>query len=118
MGNTVWILKEGQESDDWDHSLLLTYETQLDAICDDLKISKLSHFYDFSILAEEFETQDTPKFIYPREISPDLLKLLSALKSDKSKLNDLELIEEIEDCIKKLNEAYDLNSRVRIAIIP
>jgi hypothetical protein len=32
MGNTVWVLKEGQNEDDWDHSFILREEKALDRL--------------------------------------------------------------------------------------
>ena len=55
MGDTIWVLIEGQESDDWDHSVLLREQKGLDRLAEILSVAKLSELFDFSAYAEEVE---------------------------------------------------------------
>ena len=54
MGDTVWVLREGQQSDDRDHSLVLREKKGLDRLAKVLGVKKLSALFDYSIYNEAF----------------------------------------------------------------
>ena len=120
MGNTVWILSEDSDEDDWDHSLLLVHEKSLDKLADQLSVKKLSGFYDHSILAEEYGGTIEPNYIIPDDLESVLKPLVTAIRNgDAGKLNgDAEIIEELEDCLEKVIVAKSRDSKVRLAIVP
>ena len=69
MGDTIWVLKEGQEEDDWDHTLILHNEKSLKLLSKEIGVKSLSEFFDYSILNEEFDVPDTDsKYSKPSEI--------------------------------------------------
>lgn len=120
MGNTVWILSESNDSDDWDHSLILKLEKSLNKLASEIGVAKISDFYDNSILAEEFGEEVEPLFSDPAEIEPVLNALIVAIKQGQSpKLQrEAELMEELEDCVSKVTLAKSNGERVRVAIVP
>ena len=120
MGDTIWVLKEGQEEDDWDHTLILRNEKSLKLLSEEIGVKSLSEYFDYSILNEVFDAPDTnPKYSKPSEIRLTLEALISKIKSSESKTeeND-ELLEELEDCLKKVNEAEMEKCNVRLSIVP
>ncbi len=40
MSDTLWILKDGQDEDDWDHSLILSEEKVLSRLAKELNIKE------------------------------------------------------------------------------
>lgn len=120
MGNTIWLLSEDREEDDWDHSLILVNEKQLDKLADELNVKRLSDVYDHSILAEEYGGRVKPKFVIAEELENVLDSMIRAIrKGSASKLNkDNEIIEELEDCLKKVSSAKSKGLKVRLAIVP
>ena len=120
MGNTVWVLKEGQDDDDWDHSLMLKEEDKLNALCKKHNVKPLSDLLDYSILNEEFgDGGDSPNFLNPSEIKPTLAILINLIKEGKSNLKQAtEVLDELEDCLQKVSEAESEHSKIRLSIVP
>lgn len=120
MGNTVWVLKEGQNEDDWDHSFILREEKALERLAKKLKVKKLSDYYDYSVLNEEFDGPDTEtNYVKPVDVKKSLEALINAIKDDASDIKSTsKIMDELEDCLKKVNEAEKENCDVRLSIIP
>ena len=120
MGNTVWVLSEETEEDEWDHSLLLAHEDALNRMADQLGITRLSDFYDHSILAEEYGEEIEPNFVETEEVEFVITSLLAAIREGNAdSLNgDTELIEELNDCLEKVVIAKKQDCQVRLAIVP
>lgn len=120
MGDTVWILKEGQNEDNWDHSLILREEKTLNRLAKKLKIKKLSDFYDYSVLNEEFDGPDTePNYVSPIDVKKSLQTLITAIREGDSGIeapNDI--VDELEDCLQKVAEAEKEKCNIRLSIIP
>ncbi len=120
MTDTIWVLREGQEEDDRDHSLILREEKSLKRLSKELGVKSLPEFFDYSILKEEFNGPDTePNYSKPSEILPTLEALIIKIKSGESNIErSEELLEELEDCLKKVVEAEDEKCSVRLSIVP
>ena len=120
MGNTVWVLSQDIDEDDWDHSLILVHEKSLDMLADQLSVKRLSDFYDYSILAEDFDEEVEPNYVSADELESVLNSLITAIRDGiAGKLNeDTEIIEELEDCSGKVSNAKRNGSKVRFAIVP
>lgn len=54
MGNTIWVLQEGHEETDFDHSVMMDEEKKLDRLSKELGVKKLSDFFDYSEMEAEF----------------------------------------------------------------
>jgi hypothetical protein len=120
MGNTVWILSDSQDSDEWDHTFLLKNEKPLNKLCKELGLKKLSDFFDLSVLAEEFDGEAEPNYSDPAELEIVLQALLAAIQKGKSTQikNETEVLEELQDCLQKVLSAKANKEKVRVAIIP
>jgi hypothetical protein len=55
MGHTIWVDVQGRAEDDVpsDNSIMLRLEEQLERLAEKLGVSKLSSFYDYSVLEDE-----------------------------------------------------------------
>jgi hypothetical protein len=120
VGNTIWILKEGQDEDNWDHSLILSEEKALNRLAKKLKIKQLSDLYDYSVLNEAFDGFDTePNSVRPMDVKKSLQALITAIKDGGSGINSPgEIVDELEDCFRKVADAENDNCNVRLSIIP
>jgi hypothetical protein len=120
MGDTVWVLPEGKEEDDWDHSLTLREEKGLNKLSEALGVKKISDLLDYSIQAEEFGQELQPNYVEPNELESTLSSLVTALKEHhpayKPKRAD-ELLEELEDMLAKVRKAAEDGVRVRLSVI-
>jgi|GEM_PF-3293580 len=120
MGDTIWVLKEGQDEDGWDHTLILSEEEEFKRLSKELGLKKLDDLLDYSILNEEFGGPDTdPDYLNPSEVKSTLEAFISAIKSGKSKIEAVDdILEELEDCLKKVIEAENEQCKVRLSVVP
>ena len=120
MGNTIWVLKEGQDEDNWDHSLILRHEKALKRLAKQLNVRKLADFYDYSVLNEEFGGPDTaPRYADLPEVKHTLQALIAAVNEGDSRIpSPKEVVEELQDCLEKVIAAEKADCRVRLTIIP
>jgi hypothetical protein len=127
MGTTLWVLSKNEmaDGDDWDHSAMFRALEKLDFICEDLGLGSLSSFVDWTdfelnmseeedeFLAEETLRTETSWFD-PTEALPILKALYEHLANDKLECENLfepdqkylseDLIEELSDCITKVEQ--------------
>lgn len=56
MGLTIWVDVEGRADDEprWDHSIMLKLERQFDKLAAKLGVARLTTFYDYIALEEDF----------------------------------------------------------------
>jgi len=113
MGNTLWILEEYQSTDNWDHSEILNKSKDLDALCTQLNLSKISNYFDESILAEEFGMEIEPKYF-----SADIIEEMLSKLIEKVDLSNTKLIDELKDLLKKAILAKEKNVQIRLALVP
>lgn len=120
MGNTVWILSDTRDFDEWDHSLMLKLEKPLNQLSQEIGVARISDYYDNSILAEEFGGEIEPNLTDPNELEQVLDSLISAIKAGKSKKLQEEpaVLEELEDSLSKVISAKKNGEKVRVAIVP
>ncbi len=128
MGTTIWVLSKNKttEGDDWDHSALFYAVEKLDLICDRLELSRLSTFLDwtdFDLNMSEDENEEFPNeevlterasWFNPSEALPMLRALRGYLASNESEISSIldsgrqhlaeELLEELDDCISKVEK--------------
>jgi hypothetical protein len=109
MSQTLWILEEGQESDTWDHTLVLEQIEVIDTYCIEKGYMPLSSFLDESIVAEEFGMDLPPKYVAPE----DIITLFEAL----SDFGDKGLQEELKDILTKVKQAHHNGLKIRLALV-
>jgi hypothetical protein len=120
MGNTVWVLQDGQEEDNSDHSLVLVYEKQLDKLSKEMGIKNFSKFLDYSVIATEFGGDAEVNSVEPAEVKDTYSQLITAIVDGKSKelANNSDLLDELEDCLNKVEVAQQAGKKVRLSVIP
>lgn len=120
MGNTVWVLQDGKEDDDWDHSLLLVHEKRLDKLAKEIGVKEFSEFLDYSVIAAEFGAGTVVNYVEPAEVKDTFSQLIAAIVAGKSKKlnNNSDLIEELEDCSNKADVAQQAGKKIRLSVVP
>ena len=124
MGQTLWVLPEGTENDDFDHSLILSVDERLDQLAVGLVLAPLTALLDYSVLAEEFGGPVEGNYLEALVASHHLDTLATAIRDGGQTPMSLdfdrhqELLAELEDCIAKCREAQKQGLRVRLAVIP
>lgn len=120
MGNTVWILSEHSKEDAWDHSLILFNEISLNTLAKHIGVRPLSELYDQSILAAEFGHDIEPNYFPADEVEKIVSALITAIREGKSETlhGNVPLVEELEDCLKKVSKARNEGVKVRLALVP
>jgi hypothetical protein len=126
MGTTIWVLSKGKttETDDWDHSALFYAVEKLDLVCDQLGLTKISEFLDWTDFeANMFEDEDFPdeevlrdkaSWFNPSAALPMLRAVReyvvnngadgeSLLEKGKEYLAE-DLLEDLGDCIAKVEK--------------
>ncbi len=119
MGDTIWVLKEGQDHDEWDHSFILGEDRELNRLSKKLGVKQLDELLDYSILNEEFgDSNEEPNYLNPCEVRPTLVALISEIKSGQSRIRAVnEILEELEDCLKKVIDAENKKCTVRLSVV-
>lgn len=126
MGTTIWVLSKGKttETDDWDHSALFYAVEKLDLVCDQLGLTKISEFLDWTDFeANMFEEDDFPdeevlrdkaSWFNPSAALPMLRAVREYVASNESERESLleqgkeylseDLLEDLDDCIAKVEK--------------
>ena len=86
MGNTLWRIKKGQNATDSDHSLILNENKNLDILANSIGVKKLSEFFDFSVLAEEFDAPAECNYIDPQEGIDTFSALINTIQKNKEEI--------------------------------
>ncbi|MEW6208265.1 MAG: hypothetical protein AB1631_07850 [Acidobacteriota bacterium] len=133
MGDTLWLeIKDGDETsgDEQDNSLMLRLQENLDALAEALGVPKLSQFFDYSLIAAEFDEAGG----LPDEAWFDAKDGLLAvdrlythliahfddlgLRADQSQAHWPDgLLEELSYCRARLAEAVERGARFRLLIV-
>ncbi|MBD2317495.1 hypothetical protein [Phormidium tenue] len=126
MGTTIWVLSKGKttETDDWDHSALFYAVEKLDLVCDQIGLTKISEFLDWTDFeANMFEEDDFPdeevlrdkaSWFNPSAALPMLRAVREYVASNESERESLleqgkeylseDLLEDLDDCIAKVEK--------------
>lgn len=123
MGATIWVLSKEKmtDGDDWDHSAFLNSVEKLDPMCEELGVTKISNFLDWTDFNANMSDEDFPgddeiktmaSWFSPNVALTTLQTLRNHLENNPELLpglyekDDREfsgmLIEEIDDCVTKL----------------
>jgi hypothetical protein len=122
VGDTIWVRRKSRvgtddSGDDFDHSLFCRLSEELDALAGEIGVRKLSDFFDFTDYQFNLSDEDLPeswiqeneKWFHPADALPSLGKLLDRLRASAAQgiPDDMrsDLIEELEDCLAKVQAA-------------
>ena len=135
MGHTIWVEVEGKTQDPSENSIMHRLMEELDALCQELGVSTLSSFYDYSVLAKEYgqeidglDLQQSGRWFDPAPC----LKTVKALSSylsvrpaaldfshdSRRKHRRPRLIQELESCESTLEDASLRGRKFRFLIVP
>jgi hypothetical protein len=130
MGSTIWVLARSrrEHGDDYDHSLFYAHADELDALAEEIGARKLSEFFDWSDL--EFNSSDQPlqeswieeheTWHSPRDALPSLKAVIQHLRRGDTSIDALnrdELLQELEDCLSKLEDAQARNDAFQFCVV-
>ena len=126
MSMVLWIIEEGLAGDSSTPDLwaLYHFSKELDKICVETGVSKLSAFHDNSVMEAEYDEEMEPKLSDALELLASLTKIrdvvvnggmqfvLAGINRTSDVLHDLnELVRVATDCKSK-------GKRVRLSVIP
>ncbi len=125
MGQVLWIMDADAAPDTLADDLwaLSHFSTQLDRICRDRGLKKLSEFHDLSAEAAEFDVEIDRVTCPPSELLATLSPLLEAVKEGEGKFQkggqdrraDVEA--ELENAIRIARELQEANRQVRVTVV-
>ena len=141
VGNTIWVEVEGRSKDDLppDSSITLRLIKQLDELSDRLNVAKLSEFFDYSVVEDEFteelaeleraaadENKSSVTWFDParpleavRALHDQLSADFTALRwvPDRSRNHwPAALVDELKRCRRTLEEAQERRQQCRLLI--
>lgn len=134
MGSTIWIEAKGRPGDEThsDLSILKALDKELDVLADKLGVVKLTDFYDYRQLLEEFGDDgeglpdpswfDSAKGLHTVKSLRDLLErdfdALNWKPDDSTRHFPKSLSEDLEFCQTILEEAVARGQPFRLLIVP
>lgn len=121
MSQTIWVLQEGQEQDDWDHSHILLEEKALNKLAKENKLFALGELLDYSLLNEEYGLPiEEIKYFEATYLNLIVESYITSI-TNNTEINfkhQNDLIEEFKDILLKINQAKKENKRLRLSVIP
>ena len=134
MSDTIWVRRKSQvgtdnSGDDFDHSLFCKSSDELDKLAQAIGVRKLSDFFDMTDLQYNMSDEELPeswiaeneKWFSPSDALPSLTKIVEHLKTGEVKgikeKSRPELLEELEDCLAKVNDAERENDQFHFCIV-
>jgi len=121
MGTTLWVLGRATsaEGDDFDHSAMFDAADELDGICKQLDVAKLSGFFDwadFNANMGDGESEEPQTWFDPGQALPTLRAL-----RDHIRANPIEgapgLGEELDDCLGKVSELAERSEPFHLCVV-
>lgn len=126
MSMVLWIVEEGVDGDETTPDLWALYQfsEDLDRLCADAGVKKLSEFHDNSVMAAEFD-QEIPQIFSD---ASELLTTLSAIQDSvkcgshafvadgQDRSQDVD--DDIDHAICVVTDSHSKGKRVRLSVIP
>jgi hypothetical protein len=126
MSMVLWILEEGQEGDRSTPDLwaLRHFNKELDQICVETGVSKLTTFHDYSVMGEDFDEDLEPKLSDASELLASLTKVREVVANCGRQFlragNDRtsQVLRDLEEAIRVAGDCKSRGKRVRLSVIP
>ena len=130
MGNVLWIIEEGLEGDSSTPDLWALYHfaRELDKICVDAGVPKLTTFHDYSVLAgefeEEFDEETEPILSNAAELLSSLTKVREVVMNSGmqfalgGKDRKVDVLHDLDEAIRVARDCESKGKRVRLSVIP
>ena len=126
MGNVLWIIEEGLEGDSSTPDLwaLYHFSNELDKICVDAGVPKLTTFHDNSVLAADFDEEMEPTISNASELLASLTKVRDVVincgtpftLAGKDRTSDV--MHDLDEAIRVAGDCKSKGKRVRLSVIP
>ena len=138
MGTTLWVLGKANvgAGDSWDHSAMFDAADQLDGMCDILAVPRLSGFFDWTDFNANLADEELPGVEAPRERAswfearaaiPTLRALRTHIAEHPEAVSGIAslgyenaremLIEELDDCIAKVEALGSKGERFHLCVV-
>ena len=122
----LWIVEEGLEGNSSTRDLwaLYHFSRELDRMCADAGVTKLSKFHDNSVMAAEFDQVLEQKLSDPSELLTTLTSVRPLVMSgttqfvEDGKDHSGELRQDLDEAIRVAAECKAKGKRVRLSVIP
>src|SRR6266478_5438158 len=110
MSVVLWIVEEGLQGDSSTPDLwaLYHFSRELDRICDDAGVTKLSKFHDISVTAAEFDQEIEPKLSDASELLTTLTRVRDLVMSGTT-----QFVKDGKDYSGRLQN--DIDETIRVA---
>jgi hypothetical protein len=126
MSMVLWIIEEGLEGDSSTPDLwgLYHFRKELDAICVETGVSKLTTFHDGSVMAAEFDQEMEQKLSDPTELLTSLNKVRDAVANDGRQFvlegtdRTSDVLHDLTESIRVAKDCKSRGKRVRLSVIP
>lgn len=126
MGMVLWIVEEGQEGDTSTPDLraLYHFSKELDRICVETGVPKLTMFHDHSVMAAEFDEEMEPKLSDASELLASLTSIRDAVVNGGVQFNldgtdrTPDVLRELQESIRVAQNCQSKGKRVRLSVIP
>ena len=126
MSMVLWIIEEGLEGDSSTPDLwaLYRFSKELDTICVENGVRKLTTFHDPSVMAAEFDREMEPKLSDASELLTSLTKVRDAVVNGGTKFildgadRAPDLLRDLEEAIRVAGDCKSRGKRVRLSVIP
>jgi len=126
MGNVLWIIEEGLEggksnSDLW---ALYRFSEELDKICDEVGVPRLTTFHDYSVSASEFDEEMEPTFSNASGLLASLTKVRDVVANSGmpftfgGKARRSDVLHDLDEAIRVAGDCESKGKRVRLSVIP
>ena len=120
------MVEEGCEGDDTTPDLWAIYHfsKDLDKLCHQHGVTKLSEFHDNSVMAAEFDQDIPPNFSNPQEVITSLRAVRKSVTNKSLKFESAghdrtpDLLEELEHAIRIATDCDSRQKRIRLSVMP
>jgi hypothetical protein len=123
MGTTLWVLgkQSTADGDDYDHSAMFDAADDLDRMCEELGVARLSSFFDwsdFNANMGEDGADDVPPAWHDAGQAVAVLQALRKCVAERTGRPDQEqLEEELDDCLAKLARLADRSEAFHFCVV-
>ena len=126
MGNVLWIIEEGLEGDSSTPDLwaLYHFSEELDKICVEAGVPKLTTFHDNSVLAAEFDEEMEPTLSNASELLASLTKVRDVVMNNGPHFTlggedrSSDVLHDLDEAIRVTGDCESKGKRVRLSVIP
>jgi hypothetical protein len=126
MSMVLWIIEEGLEGDSSTPDLwaLYRFNTELDEICVETGVSKLTTFHDHSVMAADFDEEMEQKLSDASELLAALTKVRDAIVNGGVKFisagvdRTADVLRDLDESRRVASDCESKGKRVRLSVIP